>query len=59
MSREINFPLCASCKRPITPDVKGAKFYCPQCGGFLIWRCWHCRKQVNPYKCPKCGFEGP
>ncbi|MDH5815555.1 MAG: zinc finger domain-containing protein [Candidatus Nezhaarchaeota archaeon] len=56
---EVQLPLCSSCKRPITPGTKGTKFYCPNCGESLFWRCWYCRKHAKPYKCPKCGFQGP
>ncbi|MEM0240786.1 MAG: zinc finger domain-containing protein [Candidatus Nezhaarchaeales archaeon] len=55
----MQLPLCSSCKRPITPGTKGTKFYCPNCGESLFWRCWYCRKHAKPYKCPKCGFQGP
>ena len=56
---ELTLPICTSCKRPIMPKEKGVKFYCPNCGQVTIWRCKRCRILVNPYKCPKCGFEGP
>ncbi|MBU4076695.1 MAG: DUF1610 domain-containing protein [Euryarchaeota archaeon] len=35
-----------------------ARIPCPQCGTEL-GRCKSCRHQSNPYKCPKCGFQGP
>ncbi|RLE74699.1 MAG: RNA-binding protein [Thermoprotei archaeon] len=52
-------PMCTSCGKPIPPHERGVKFRCPNCGEFIIWRCYKCRKLMNPYKCPKCGFEGP
>jgi len=52
-------PICTSCKRPIPPTEKAVKFLCPNCGEVTIWRCSKCRKLSAPYKCVKCGFEGP
>jgi len=56
---ELKLPVCSSCGRPIPPHERGVRFPCPNCGEVIIWRCPRCRKMVNPYKCPKCGFEGP
>ena len=54
-------PVCSSCNRLVVPKGKevGVSFKCPNCGEVVIWRCPSCRKQSKPYKCPKCGFEGP
>ncbi|RLG88764.1 MAG: RNA-binding protein [Thermoprotei archaeon] len=52
-------PICTSCKRIVGPSDKGVSFLCPNCGAILIWRCRFCRKNVIPYRCPNCGFEGP
>ncbi len=52
-------PICSSCGRVIPPGEKAVKFYCPNCGAVLIWRCKKCRDLAIPYKCPNCGFEGP
>ncbi len=59
MAQQIVLPICSCCKRPLQPDQLGAKFLCPNCGEVLIWRHDTCRKQAVPYKCPKCGFQGP
>jgi predicted RNA-binding Zn-ribbon protein involved in translation (DUF1610 family) len=56
---EVVFPVCLSCGNPILPDQGGVKLKCPQCNEVAIWRCQKCRKLVNSYKCPKCGFIGP
>ncbi|MCD6458730.1 MAG: RNA-binding protein [Thermofilum sp. ex4484_82] len=58
-SATLKMPMCTSCGKPIPPHERGVKFRCPNCGEFIIWRCYKCRKLMNPYKCPKCGFEGP
>jgi hypothetical protein len=34
-------------------------FPCPNCASVTIWRCATCRKFGRPYKCARCGFEGP
>ena len=52
-------PVCSSCGKVITTFEKATKFYCPNCGEVLIWRCEKCRKFARPYTCPKCGFTGP
>jgi len=52
-------PICSSCGKVIPPGEKAVKFYCPNCGTILIWRCKKCRDLAIPYKCPNCGFEGP
>ncbi|MEM1537210.1 MAG: zinc finger domain-containing protein [Candidatus Nezhaarchaeales archaeon] len=59
MSKDIPIRICSSCKKPVKLGEIASKFYCPQCGEVLIWRCTRCRRLVNPYKCPKCGFQGP
>ncbi|AAB98468.1 hypothetical protein MJ_0458.1 [Methanocaldococcus jannaschii DSM 2661] len=51
--------VCISCNAEIAPREKSTKFPCPNCGEVEIVRCERCRKLNNPYKCPKCGFEGP
>ncbi|MBI2183925.1 MAG: DUF1610 domain-containing protein [Thaumarchaeota archaeon] len=56
---QLQFPACTSCNRPITPGEKAVKFYCPECGEVLIWRCEKCRKFSRSFKCINCGFEGP
>lgn len=49
---------CTSSGHPI--PAKGAtQFLCPNCFGVTIGRCAFCRDQSVPYRCPKCGFEGP
>ncbi|WP_243678556.1 zinc finger domain-containing protein [Vulcanisaeta distributa] len=52
-------PVCTSCGKPIKPYERATHFLCPNCGKAEIWRCEHCRRTGNPYKCPVCGFEGP
>ncbi|RLE48481.1 MAG: RNA-binding protein [Candidatus Methanomethylicota archaeon] len=56
---ETSLPVCISCKRPILPGEKGVELRCPNCGEVTFWRCYKCRQLVNPYVCPKCGFQGP
>ncbi|MEM3427380.1 MAG: zinc finger domain-containing protein [Nitrososphaerales archaeon] len=56
---QIQLPTCTSCNKPITPGEEAVKFYCPECGAVLIWRCEKCRIFFRPYKCVNCGFEGP
>ena len=51
--------VCTSCNREIPSGEVASRFFCPKCGEFEIWRCTTCRKISNPYRCPKCGFEGP
>jgi len=57
--RELELPLCISCRSPITPKEKGVEMFCPNCGETIFWRCKKCRELVNNYKCVKCGFIGP
>lgn len=57
--KKLSVPICSSCGRPIPPYTRGVSFKCPNCGEVTIWRCEKCRKLVNPYVCPKCGFKGP
>lgn len=40
-------------------EIGNITFKCPQCGEGKIERSLHDRKVAAPYKCPKCGFEGP
>jgi predicted RNA-binding Zn-ribbon protein involved in translation (DUF1610 family) len=47
---------CSSCGKQ---TKEYTEFPCPVCGEEKIVRCIHCREVVNPYKCRKCGFEGP
>ncbi|MEM3030475.1 MAG: zinc finger domain-containing protein [Candidatus Micrarchaeia archaeon] len=47
---------CYSCGRQ---TKEYAKFPCPACGEEGIVRCLHCRETINPYRCRKCGREGP
>ena len=37
---------------------KYAEFPCVGCADKIV-RCDHCRQISNPYKCKKCGQEGP
>ena len=59
MSTEITLPVCWCCKRHIMPNDKCVKFYCPDCGQGLVWRCQSCREAARTYRCIECGFEGP
>ena len=54
-----SMPMCTSCHKIISPSTEATKFQCPSCGEITIWRDGRCRKFGRPYKCPKCGFEGP
>lgn len=56
---EIESPICSSCGHLIPPDDKAVHFACPNCGEITVWRCEKCRLFSNPFKCVKCGFEGP
>jgi len=47
---------CTTCGKQ---TKRFAEFPCPACGEEKIVRCNHCREIVSPYKCPKCGKEGP
>lgn len=58
-SSTISLPKCSCCHRHIMPNDMCVKFYCPSCGGSLIWRCQSCREAARKYKCALCGFEGP
>ncbi|RLE65117.1 MAG: RNA-binding protein [Thermoprotei archaeon] len=58
-STGLRLPICSSCGKPIPPFERGTSFRCPNCGEVVIWRCYKCRRLVNPYICPKCGFKGP
>jgi predicted RNA-binding Zn-ribbon protein involved in translation (DUF1610 family) len=50
---------CTSCHAEIAPREHAARFLCPNCGDVELVRCEKCRKLSNPYKCEKCGYEGP
>ena len=47
---------CLSCGRQTREYTE---FPCVNCGEATVVRCRHCRETNNPYKCPKCGKEGP
>jgi len=49
---------CISCDRQISNSEGATIFKCPRCGTLIV-RCAECRAKGNPWKCPKCGFEGP
>jgi len=57
--KSLKLPICSSCGRLIPPFEKGVRFKCPNCGEATLWRCKLCRKLMNPYICPRCGFRGP
>jgi len=59
MASSIKLPVCTSCNKPIAPFERAVRFKCPNCGAIIIWRCEKCRKLVNTYTCPNCGFVGP
>jgi predicted RNA-binding Zn-ribbon protein involved in translation (DUF1610 family) len=59
MTEELSLPSCTSCNRPIMPGENAVKFFCPNCGQVLIWRCEKDRKFSREYKCINCGFIGP
>jgi len=50
---------CISCGTDVRAKENWVKFECPNCGEYEILRCSTCKALSNPYKCPKCGFEGP
>jgi predicted RNA-binding Zn-ribbon protein involved in translation (DUF1610 family) len=50
---------CISCGKKVETGKFWIEFGCPSCGEGKIIRCERCRRLVNVYKCPKCGFEGP
>ncbi len=56
MSEELR---CVSCGKRVETENFWVEFPCPSCGEVKIIRCERCRKLANPYKCGKCGFEGP
>jgi len=58
-SSGVRMPKCSWCNRIIVPKENFVKFPCPNCGGVIIVRCSKCRELGRPYKCPKCGFQGP
>ncbi|MEM0056997.1 MAG: zinc finger domain-containing protein [Candidatus Geothermarchaeota archaeon] len=59
MTTEYMPPKCTSCGKPITHFEYATKFYCPNCGETLIWRCEKCRRFARIYVCERCGFRGP
>ena len=50
---------CTSCGVKIEAEEKWVKFSCPKCGKHRIVRCDKCKRLMNAYECPKCGFLGP
>ncbi|VVB66225.1 Uncharacterised protein [Candidatus Gugararchaeum adminiculabundum] len=46
---------CVSCGKLAT---EFAEIPCANCGEKMI-RCKRCRQSSNPYKCKKCGRDGP
>jgi predicted RNA-binding Zn-ribbon protein involved in translation (DUF1610 family) len=50
---------CTSCGRRIEAEKFWVEFDCPKCRKNKIIRCEKCKRLVNNYKCPKCGFTGP
>jgi hypothetical protein len=50
---------CTTCGINVIGEEGWVKFFCPECGEFLIVRCSRCKRLSNSYKCEKCGFEGP
>ena len=50
---------CISCGKRVEAESQWVRFPCPQCGEAEILRCEKCKRQVNPYRCPACKFEGP
>ena len=49
---------CVSCNIEVKAEDGFSIFKCPSCGETIV-RCRRCRANSVPYKCPKCGFEGP
>ncbi len=47
---------CSSCGKQ---TKQYAEFPCPGCGESVIVRCYSCRQISIPYKCEKCGRQGP
>lgn len=50
---------CTSCNKSIEAENNWVAFDCPSCGKEKIRRCELCKKIINTYACPGCGFEGP
>jgi len=59
MQKVVKMPKCSCCARNILPGEEAVSFPCPNCASVTIWRCAKCRKFGRPYKCARCGFEGP
>ncbi|MFQ5969954.1 MAG: zinc finger domain-containing protein [Nitrososphaerales archaeon] len=57
--KPLHMPVCTSCSRTVMPNDECVKFYCPNCGDVLMWRCESCREFARQYICPNCRFEGP
>ncbi|MEA3281649.1 MAG: HVO_2753 family zinc finger protein [Euryarchaeota archaeon] len=57
MAKTIAEKYCTSCGAHLV-DSGYTRFQCPTCE-MILGRCASCRKQSNPYTCPKCGFTGP
>ncbi|RLJ09973.1 MAG: RNA-binding protein [Candidatus Aenigmatarchaeota archaeon] len=50
---------CTSCGMSVETEESWVEFKCPRCGKAKIIRCEKCRKLMNTYVCPNCGFVGP
>ncbi len=50
---------CTSCGKRVEAEKAWVEFMCPKCGKAKIIRCEKCKRMVNTYECPKCGFVGP
>ncbi|MBI5872179.1 DUF1610 domain-containing protein [archaeon] len=50
---------CLSCGKDLTNEKGAVAFMCPNCSGYEIRRCLHCRKVSAKYICPNCSFSGP
>ncbi|RLJ07951.1 MAG: RNA-binding protein [Candidatus Aenigmatarchaeota archaeon] len=50
---------CVTCGKKIESEAEWVECNCPKCGKERIIRCSKCKKLMNPYECPKCGFVGP
>jgi len=50
---------CTSCGVSVDVDNIWVAFECPGCSKERIVRCSRCKKLINKYKCPGCGFSGP
>ncbi|HIH38424.1 RNA-binding protein [Candidatus Woesearchaeota archaeon] len=50
--------ICISSKQKVANDRSAVVFPCPGCGEQIV-RSKTARMLASPYKCQKCGFEGP